>query len=115
MKLVKVGRQLGLSHILWCGPEVWVEWARRARIVRDVQEVLDLDNRGMIDFGHIQLEICNRLADEAFPEHKLIAADLLGCCVGLSPCPGHRGRLQGLPRAAHEARSVRSMVPSERE
>jgi len=78
MKLVKV---MGRGHILWYGPVVWVERARRARIVRDVQKVLDLDNCGVIDSGHIQFEISGSLAADALPEHKLIAADLLGCCV----------------------------------
>jgi hypothetical protein len=82
MKIALMVRQLDLGHILCCSRVVRVERAHRI-IGCGVQKVLDLGNRGVIDFAHIRIgvEIRNGFVAEISPEYESIARGEASRCV----------------------------------
>jgi hypothetical protein len=103
-----------LGHILW---RRRIERAHRIRIeCRVLQKVLDLGIRGVIGFDHIRFEVRDRVV-EVFPEHELVFADVIGCCLAHrsaggveSLCQGWRNRSMVSARVARQRRQRRRIV-----
>src|SRR5262249_24862715 len=71
MKITLMVR-VDLGHILWGGGVVRVERAHRVRLVRGVQNLLDLGRYGVIDFGHIRFVVRARAVPGVVREDELI-------------------------------------------
>src|SRR5262249_53176592 len=71
MKITLMVRQ-DLGQILWCGRGVRVERAHRVRLVRGVQNLLDLCRYGVIDFGHIRFVVRARAVPGVVREDELV-------------------------------------------
>jgi hypothetical protein len=95
MKIALMVRQLDLGHILCCSRVVRVERAHRI-IGCGVQKVLDLGNRGVIDFAHIRIgvEIRNGFVAEISPEYESIARGEASRCVRWRCRLGHGAGLR---------------------
>src|SRR5262245_48174091 len=72
MKIALMVRQLDLGHILWCGRVVRVERAHRIRVVRGVQNLLDVGRHGVIDFDDVRFVVRERVVTGFFREDELV-------------------------------------------
>ena len=61
MKSVLVVLCLHLGRILWCHRGVRVGRARRVRLVGDLQKLLEVASRGVIDFNNVELVVRDRI------------------------------------------------------
>jgi hypothetical protein len=76
------------------------------------ENVLDLGDGDVIDFGDIRFGIRDGLVAEVFPEDELVVASA-PVLRRSSLCREHRKSARGLAQPVHDPRSGRSTAPSE--